>query len=404
MVIGDIIQFSINFVYLILLARALGANGFGVFAGTVALISIFAPFSDLGKGNLLLMHISRNNHLFSIYWGNALLAIICCGTFFILIFLGVAEHLLVKIESWHFILFLAFAELYFNRLLELSKQVFQAFELLSIASILNICFAIFRFIAVLYFVNINSPKSLEVWSKLYLVVCFFTSLIGFLIITKKFGLPNFKVKNIFNEFRLGIYFSLGTFFKSVYANVDKIMLTRLSTLEFTGIYSIAHRIVLIMFLPIRALLDSSIARFFRAGEEGLEKTWEFALRFMPMLLGYGMLVGLGLYFLAPIILLLFGEEYTASIGAVRWLCLIPLLQSMHYLIANTLTGAGMQGIRSGIQAMIAILNVTLNLLLIPLYSWKGAIWATLISETLLGILLFSVIIWKKKTYKTRLIK
>ena len=100
----------------------------------------------MGRGNLMVMQVSRNHHLFSIYWGNALLTIVCCGTFFILIFFGIAGQMLIKVDSWNFILLLAFSQLYFSRLFELIKQVFQTFEVLHLTAILNICFSIFSYI------------------------------------------------------------------------------------------------------------------------------------------------------------------------------------------------------------------------------------------------------------------
>ena len=56
---------------------------------------------------------------------------------------------------------------------------------------------------------------------------------------------------------------------------------------------------------------------------------------------------------------------------------------MHYFAADTLTGAGFQGLRSAVQVMVAVFNVLINLWLIPLYSWKGAAWSSLASDGLL---------------------
>ena len=44
---------------------------------------------------------------------------------------------------------------------------------------------------------------------------------------------------------------------------------------------------------------------------------------------------------------------------------------------DALTGADRQGVRTVLQLATAALNVGLNLLLIPAYSWRGAAWATL---------------------------
>jgi O-antigen/teichoic acid export membrane protein len=97
---------------------------------------------------------------------------------------------------------------------------------------------------------------------------------------------------------------------------------------------------------------------------------------------------------------LLGEEYGPSIAAIRWLAIVPFLQSLHYFAANTLTGAGYQGLRSAVQIGVAVVNVLLNLLWIPVYSWKGAAWATLTCEALLTIALWGSIVFRTKPWRT----
>jgi O-antigen/teichoic acid export membrane protein len=55
---------------------------------------------------------------------------------------------------------------------------------------------------------------------------------------------------------------------------------------------------------------------------------------------------------------------------------------LQFLVSDALTGAGFQGMRSGIQVCSAVCNVGLNFWLIPLYSWQGAAIATLVAEGL----------------------
>jgi O-antigen/teichoic acid export membrane protein len=86
--------------------------------------------------------------------------------------------------------------------------------------------------------------------------------------------------------------------------------------------------------------------------------------------------------LVPFVL---GPEYQRSVEALRWLAFIPLLRASHYFFSDALTGAGYQGVRTGIQAAVAIFNVLINFWLIPQYSWRGAAWASLASDGLLAI-------------------
>jgi len=86
--------------------------------------------------------------------------------------------------------------------------------------------------------------------------------------------------------------------------------------------------------------------------------------------------------LVPVVL---GSEYAATAAALRWLAILPVLKALHYFFSDTLTSSGYQGVRTGIQAGVALLNVLLNLWVIPAYSWKGAAWSSIACDaTLLG--------------------
>jgi O-antigen/teichoic acid export membrane protein len=93
--------------------------------------------------------------------------------------------------------------------------------------------------------------------------------------------------------------------------------------------------------------------------------------------------------IAPLLPLLLGPEYQEAVSAVRWLSLLPLLKAVHYFGADALTGAGHQGVRTGIQIGIAVVNLLLNLWLIPLYSWRGAALATLLSDGLMIVVIWA---------------
>jgi len=67
------------------------------------------------------------------------------------------------------------------------------------------------------------------------------------------------------------------------------------------------------------------------------------------------------------------------------------LKAIHYFGADALTGAGHQGYRTVVQVGIAALNILLNLWLIPLYSWRGAAIATIVSDGLMGVAIWTLV-------------
>jgi O-antigen/teichoic acid export membrane protein len=71
---------------------------------------------------------------------------------------------------------------------------------------------------------------------------------------------------------------------------------------------------------------------------------------------------------------------------------LPVLKAMHYFLSDTLTGAGHQGVRTSLQASVAALNVLLNLWIIPAYSWRGAAWSSIASDSALALSV-AVAVW-----------
>jgi O-antigen/teichoic acid export membrane protein len=66
---------------------------------------------------------------------------------------------------------------------------------------------------------------------------------------------------------------------------------------------------------------------------------------------------------------------------------------MHYFLADSLTGAGYQRIRTIAQIGVALFNVGLNLWLIPAYSWRGAAWASLASDAALVLAMYAAVMF-----------
>jgi O-antigen/teichoic acid export membrane protein len=174
------------------------------------------------------------------------------------------------------------------------------------------------------------------------------------------------------------------------------LLARLATLEATGAYGAAYRLMDVAFLPVRSVLIAAYARFFQHGAQGVQATARYGRRLLTLGIGYGVVTAIAFYAAAPLLPMILGRDYEEAVGAVRWLALVPLLKTVHYFGADALTGAGYQGTRTLVLLIVAGGNFLLNLWLIPAYSWRGAAIATIVSDGMLG-----VIIWLTLWYLVR---
>jgi O-antigen/teichoic acid export membrane protein len=85
------------------------------------------------------------------------------------------------------------------------------------------------------------------------------------------------------------------------------------------------------------------------------------------------------------------------VEAVRWLALIPLLRCIHSFLADALSGAGLQRTRTGVQVVVALVNIALNLMILPRYSWRGAAWTSLGCDGLLVAVFLSTVLYYRHT-------
>lgn len=391
MLLAQGIRLVIQASYFIIVARTLGVEEYGAFVGVGALTAILAPFVSGGRGDLLIKNSSRDRSLFSEYWGNSLLVITVSGFIFTAIAIALSRIIFPSTIPSSVVFLVCLSDLFFLRLLDVSGQAFQSVQLLKRTAQINIVFSATRLLAALLFISFFHNPGIAEWSVLYFLSAAIPATAAVLLVNQTLDSPKFSVSRIRSEFKEGLYFSTSLSAQSIYNDIDKTMLARFSTLEATGIYAAAYRLIDVAFIPVRSLLYASYAKFFQQGSKGIAGTIELTKRLLPLASIYGLGASICLLGFAPVIPLLLGSDFGQTVEALKWLAPIVLLKTLHYFAADTLTGAGFQGLRTGAQIFVAIFNILINLWLLPLFSWRGAAWSSLLSDALLMVCLWSIL-------------
>lgn len=183
--------------------------------------------------------------------------------------------------------------------------------------------------------------------------------------------------------RLRLFLSGST--QSAYNDIDKAMLSHYGMNVANGIYSMAYRIMDISAIPVTALDAASLPRFFRLSREGFHSVASLSVRLAKRAVLLGVLISVCVFAAAPLVPHIVGNGFKESVLALRWLCLIPVFRGIHQLTGSAITGLGFQRYRTAGQFSAAILNLGLNLWLIPQYGWLGAAWASLATDGSLSI-------------------
>jgi len=378
--------------YFLIIPRALGVEQYGLFVGVTSLAAVLAPFATLGIGALLVKNVSRNKSVFSEYWGNSLVLSVASGSALILLMMGVARIFLPGKVPWTLVFVVAISDLLFTKILDVGTQAFQAFDMLGKTAKLNVIAGLSRVVGALVFVTFFRRSGAMAWAWIYLLASVLTTVLAMWWVNRSLGRPVLALWRIKPELLEGCYFSVSMSSQSIYNDIDKTMMVQLSTLDGAGIYAAAYRLIDVAFLPVRSLLWAAYPSFFRHGQGGVAASAKYARRLIPRAALYSLLACVVLFVGAPIVPHLLGAEYARTTTALRWLSPLPLLKTLHYFVADSLTGAGLQGLRTSLQVGVAVFNILLNLWLIPAYSWRGAAWSSLASDGMLAASLWMAVL------------
>lgn len=397
--IARLINVVVQAAYFVILARSLGAENYGSFVGISALASLLSPFVALGSDDILVKQVSVTRGVFPTYWGNALLILLVNSTFITSCLLLISKFIFPSNVPLSSIGLIVIADLFCLNLQDTSNKAMRAVGIVKQAARLIILSTLVKLLAILSiitFINnldFSAEVNIQTWSIFYFLSSLLVGLFALLTINKTVGKPKLMLSRLKSDIRQGIYFSLGMSASNINNNIDKTMLVSMASLDATGVYGSAYRFINIGNVPMLSVFNATYPRFFQYGSQGWEKCLNFAKKLLPIIVGYGILSFIGFQLFAPIVPRILGNEYQNVIPTLRWLAPLPLITALQLLVSNTLTGMGHQKARSIIQVISAILNVGLNIWLIPIYGLYGAIWATLTSDTIRVACLFGVLLY-----------
>jgi O-antigen/teichoic acid export membrane protein len=388
MFLGQGLRLVIQAGYFILIARSLGAKQYGSFVAAAALVSILAPFVGLGSDKMIIKNVARKRSTLDECFANGLLMTVLTGAIALTLTLAACRLILPQSVAFVTILMVALSDLILFRIIDLVGSAFQSLEMLAWTAKVNVLVSAIRFAGIALLALFISHITASEWSIVYTLTTGIAVAASLVFVKRIIKTLPFSAERARGELLEGFYFSGGESAQSIYNDLDKSMLARLSTLDATGIYAAAYRLVDVAFVPVRSLVFAAYPGFFREAERKATGTYRYACKLLPKALLAGVFTSAAVMLGAPLVPKILGVEYAHTVEALRWLAVLPLLKTVHYFFADALTGAGYQGLRMFLQILVAVFNIGLNLWILPMYSWRGAVWSSLASDGLLALLVW----------------
>jgi O-antigen/teichoic acid export membrane protein len=272
-------------------------------------------------------------------------------------------------------------------------QVFQTFERMRTTAALNLVTNLLRAALAGGMLVTLHRATAQQWATASLAVSGAAMILALQAVSTQLGNPELRPRLLLTHAKEGLLFAISGSTTSIYNDLDKTMLSHYRMNLANGIYTMAYRIVDIATIPARAIQSAALSQLFRAGARGTCGTVPIALRLIKRSSILTLAAVMGMFAMAPVLPRLLGTGFSESVTALRWLCLIPLLRSFHLSAGDAITGAGHQEWRLGSQSAAAAANFGLNIWLIPLHGWRGAAWASLATDGILGCMNWVVLIW-----------
>ncbi|GIW67118.1 MAG: succinoglycan biosynthesis transporter [Candidatus Parcubacteria bacterium] len=374
--LGQIFIRLFKFLLVIFAARILGPEGWGSFQYLLSIASMFFIFADFGVGYLIIRDYQQKKD-FDRYVnvGSFLIEFLTILSLLVaLIFSLIFESLFFKKAFIILIIFL-FLKSIRDYILNFFKAIQKMeFEFLSVF-VESLLILIFGIIFLLTFKDIISFSLAYLFGILFSLIFILFPAKRFLIYLK----PKFNLEIIKYYLKNGLPLALFGMLGFIFFTTDQIILGKLKGTEMVGYYSIASRIVMVaLTLPFLFLssLFPQIALNINNKQRLISIFKKSSIFILSLSLGLFILI----YIFADLVPFVLGNQYIFSVKPLRLISFILFLLPLTNLFDHFLFSINKQWQDFIITLICAVLNLILNLILIPQYAIYGAIYATLISQ------------------------
>ncbi|MCZ3364922.1 MULTISPECIES: flippase [Methanobacterium] len=382
LLISQILSYLLIFFATIYSAKYLGVENFGILSLSIAFTSIFVVFTDLGLSTLTIREVSRNKSLKSKYLANFILFKI-----FLAIVMFFFTFVAVSILSYPFqvrlIIYIMTLSVILNSFAGLISSIFQAYEKMEYLSMGAFISNVLIFIGTIIAIELH--LNVLIFAVVYLIANLGLFVFYIMIYMLKFSLPSLELDITFwkDNIKLALPFGVTGVFVTIYYWIDSVMLSVMVNSDAVGFYNAAYRLVLVL-LVIPSILNTVIfpvmSQFYVTSRESLKMVYEKYFKYMAIL---GIPLGFGVTLLAKkIVVLIFGVEYMGSVVAFQILVWSTTIIFMSGAFARLLEASNKQMVITKITGICAIVNILLNFVFIPQFSYIGASIITVLTEIL----------------------
>ncbi|MBF0154185.1 MAG: flippase [Magnetococcales bacterium] len=375
----------LNFVYMLVIARILKPEGFGILSFGLVFTGIFGGIVNIGLRKVHVRDLAREPEAIGDYTGRiialkVLLAIPVAGV------MGVLVNVMGYPELTRQVVYILIVAFLLDAIVTNYYAVFQSQQNLRFESFATV-FRGVVLVGTAFFAEWQGHGVIFLaW--VYLLINTLILTYCMLVYGKEYPALAFCVDRAFirEKIREATPFGLVGIFEIIYHWIGTVMLSLTHGDAVVGWYNAAYRLFLVtLFIPsvVSVVIFPVMAQMFKTDPNHLRNV---SFKYYKYLLVIGSLVAMEVaMFSDELVRLLFGNAYAPSAAALRILMICCVLMSINGAFVRLLESTNQQLLLTKICGAAATTNVLLNLVLIPRYSFIGASMATVVSESVITL-------------------
>lgn len=366
-----------------LLTRILGVSSYGAYVFVIALLMLFVSIADWGTTLIFVRESVKNKSVEEKFYGNAFIfrSLLAIGTLVLINFLALFPIFLplslpIKIAS---VLLVLISLKTTCHIIFQTKSKFEYMALIDVVISLT-----FLALLGLVFILFGFPPTLSGILLAFVVANLLGTIVAFFL-ALSLAKINFKfdgaiMKKIARE---AIPTGALLLIFSIYNRLDIFLLQIIRGSEPVGIYGLAYKVHDNLILGA-AYLTASLFPLISAIAHNRDSHAKLAMiyrKIFDLLFLGGLFVLVLVIILAPVVIAIVGGfGFGESVLVLRLLVFATFFAYLNHLTGYTLVALGRQKFSLFVAVLALVLNLSLNLIFIPRYSYLAAAVTTIVTE------------------------
>ena len=385
LLVSEVVSKVCTFLVTLWIARYLGVESYGISNFSITFAGFFVLAVDFGLVNLTFRELSKHIEERDEFFTNAIAIKVFISLCSLLIALVVTRYIgKPGIYTTLIMVYLLYAIL--NNICEYLRVYFRPYERMQHEALLKVGNAIVFLLSSLAFIFLYG--TLQSVFRGFLVAGIVNIVVSLLYVVQKLHIKPLSLNIHFMKkiLRMALPFFLSGIFIFFYTDINIVMLWFFRDAKEVGLFSVAYSIIFYVYM----ILNIFSVSFFKKLVDGTKKIAMFRQLLSKYLLinfSVSILVVLGVFSVWWwLVTAVYGHAYQGTIIMFKLLSFWVVIKSVSYVYGTWLTTFSKEYTRLWTQVFAAIVNVLLNIILIPLYGYVGCIISLLVTEICLMIL------------------